>query len=259
MDLGIQGRRAIVCASSKGLGKACALSLAREGVAVFLNGRNEEILVQAAAEISEFAELEPSWVVADLDTASGRAKLLEACPAPDIVVTNNAGPPPGSFEDWTREAWLKALESNLLGQIDILSSVVPGMRERGFGRCVNITSAVVKSPRFGMSLSTTARAGLTAFSKGLARESARDNVTINNLLPQHIDTGRQQFMAERIMKDRGVDFDEARRLQVKAVRARRFGRPEEFGDACAFLCSDQAGYLTGQNILLDGGSYDGLM
>jgi 3-oxoacyl-[acyl-carrier protein] reductase len=198
-------------------------------------------------------------VAGDLDTPRGRAALLDSCPDPDILVTNNAGPAPGTLADWDRAAWLEALEANLLAPVELISAVVAGMRQRRFGRIVNITSAVVKSPRLAMSLSTTARTGLTAFCKGLSREAVADNVTINNLLPQHIDTGRQQDMAQRMMRDRGISFDEARALQLKSVRARRLGRPEEFADACAYLCSAQASFISGQNLQLDGGSYDGLI
>ena len=259
MDLGITGRRAIVCASSRGLGKACAAALAREGCTVVINGRDALRLAAAADDIERASGVRPVAVVADLNTASGRAALLAACPAPDMLVTNNAGPAPGTLADWDRAAWLAALEANMLAPIELISAVIVGMRERRFGRIVNITSAVVKSPRLPMSLSTTARTGLTAFCKGLSREAVADNVTINNLLPQHIDTGRQQEMAERIMRDRGITFDAARALQVKAVRARRLGRPEEFGDACAYLCSAQASFISGQNLQLDGGSYEGLL
>ncbi|RQH04913.1 SDR family oxidoreductase [Paraburkholderia dinghuensis] len=258
MDLGIDGRRAIVCASSRGLGKACALALAREGCEVFINGRDEARLGEAAREIEQATGRRPTLVVADLDTEAGRAALLAACPQPDILVNNNAGPAPGELEQWDHAAWLAALEANLLAPILLMSAVVPGMRARKFGRVVNITSAVVKSPRLGMSLSTTARTGLTAFAKGLSREAVADNVTINNLLPQHIDTDRQEYMARRIMEDRRITFEQARSLQVKSVRARRLGKPEEFGDACAYLCSAQASFISGQNLQLDGGSYDGL-
>ncbi len=259
MDLGLTGRRAIVCASSSGLGKACATALAREGCEVVLNGRDAARLALAADEIEGRVGRRPREAVGDLNTPAGRAALLAACDAPDILVTNNAGPPPGTLGDWDHAAWLAALEANLLAPIELISAVVPGMRRRRFGRIVNITSAVVKSPRLGMSLSTTARTGLTAFCKGLQREVVADNVTINNLLPQHIDTGRQQEMAQRMVRDRGITFDEARALQAKMVRAGRLGRPEELADACAFLCSAQASFISGQNLQVDGGSYDGLI
>jgi len=259
MDLGIAGRRALVCASSRGLGKACAAALVREGCDVVINGRDMVRLESAANDIERLFGRRPRAVAGDLDTPRGRAALLDACPEPDILVTNNAGPAPGALADWDRAAWLEALEANLLAPVELISAVVAGMRQRRFGRIVNITSAVVKSPRLAMSLSTTARTGLTAFCKGLSREAVADNVTINNLLPQHIDTGRQQDMAQRMMRDRGISFDEARALQLKSVRARRLGRPEEFADACAYLCSAQASFISGQNLQLDGGSYDGLI
>jgi 3-oxoacyl-[acyl-carrier protein] reductase len=259
MNFGIEGRRAIVCASSRGLGRACATALAREGVDVVINGRDEQRLVTAAAEIASLVGRRPQIMAADIDTLAGRRALLAACPEPDILVTNNAGPAPGTLADWDLDTWRATLESILLAPVWLMSEVVPGMRARKFGRVVNITSAVVKSPRFGMSLSTTARAGVTAFAKGLSREAVADNVTINNLLPQHIDTGRQQEMAKLMMRDRGISFEEARARQVKSVRAGRLGRPEEFGDTCAFLCSVQAGFICGQNLLVDGGSYDGLI
>ena len=259
MDLGIAGRTALVCASSRGLGLACATALAREGCAVVLNGRDAGRLCAAADAIDSATGRRPRTVVADLNGAEGRDALLAACGPLDILVTNNAGPPPGVLGDWDHAAWSAALESTLLAPIHLISAVVDGMRSRRFGRIVNITSAVVKSPRLGMSLSTTARTGLTAFSKGLQREVVADNVTINNLLPQHIDTGRQVEMAERIARERDVSFDQARMLQARMVRAGRLGRPEEFADACAFLCSAQASFISGQNLQVDGGSYDGLI
>lgn len=259
MDLGLQGRRALVCASSAGLGKACAAALAREGCEVFINGRDAARLQAAADEIAQAHGRRPHTVQADLNSAAGRAALLAACPEPDILVTNNAGPPPGALEDFDHAAWIAALEANLLMPIQLITAVVGGMRQRRFGRIVNITSAVVKSPRLGMSLSTTARTGLTAFCKGLQREVVADNVTINNLLPQHIDTGRQQQMAQRLMAAKGVTLEQARALQATWVRAGRLGRPEELGDACAYLCSVQASFISGQNLQVDGGSYDGLV
>ncbi|MEY2892403.1 MAG: hypothetical protein RJA98_2311 [Pseudomonadota bacterium] len=260
MDLGLSGKQALVCASSRGLGRACAAALAREGCEVVINGRDAAQLAATADEIAQACGgRRPRTVQADLNTTAGRAALLAACTAPDILVTNNAGPAPGTLGDWDHAAWLAALEANLLMPIELISAVVGGMRERRFGRIVNITSAVVKSPRLGMSLSTTARTGLTAFCKGLQREVVADNVTINNLLPQHIDTGRQQQMAERIMRERKVTLEQARALQAKMVRAGRLGRPEELADACAYLCSVQASFISGQNLQVDGGSYDGLI
>ncbi len=259
MDLGISGRTALVCASSRGLGLACATALEREGCEVVLNGRDAVRLGAAADAVESATGRRPRTVVADLNSVAERDALLAACGALDILVTNNAGPPPGVLGDWDHAAWSAALESTLLAPIHLISAVIDGMRSRRFGRIVNITSAVVKSPRLGMSLSTTARTGLTAFSKGLQREVVADNVTINNLLPQHIDTGRQVEMAERIARERKVNFDQARILQARMVRAGRLGRPEEFADACAFLCSAQASFISGQNLQVDGGSYDGLI
>lgn len=259
MDLGLQGRRALVCASSAGLGKACAAALAREGCEVVISGRDAARLRAAADDIEATHGRRPHTVQADLNTTAGRAALLAACAEPDILVTNNAGPPPGTLADFDHAAWIAALEANLLMPIALISAVVGGMRQRRFGRIVNITSAVVKSPRLGMSLSTTARTGLTAFCKGLQREAVADNVTINNLLPQHIDTGRQQQMAQRLMAAKGVTLEQARALQAKMVRAGRLGRPEELGDACAYLCSVQASFISGQNLQVDGGTYDGLI
>lgn len=258
MDLGLAGRRALVCASSSGLGLACATALAREGCEVWLNGRQPERLERARAQLSAGGATVHA-VVADLVTAAGRDALLAACLEPDILVNNNAGPPPGELADWDHAAWIAALEANLLAPLLLVRAVLPGMRARRFGRIVNITSAMVKSPRATMALSTTARTGLTAFCKAMSFEAAADNVTINNLLPERIDTPRQQQMAERMMQREGIGLDEARRRIAMTIAARRMGRPEEFGDACAFLCAAQAGFISGQNLQLDGGSYPGLL
>ncbi|MBN8491535.1 MAG: SDR family oxidoreductase [Burkholderiales bacterium] len=258
MDLGLAGRRALVCASSSGLGLACAAALAREGCEVWINGRQPERLERARAQLSA-GGVTVHAVVADLVTAAGRDALLAACPEPDILVNNNAGPPPGELAEWDHAAWIAALEANLLAPLLLVRAVLPGMRARHFGRIVNITSAMVKSPRATMALSTTARTGLTAFCKAMSFEAAADNVTINNLLPERIDTPRQQQMAERMMQREGIGLDEARRRIAMTIAARRMGRPEEFGDACAFLCSAQAGFISGQNLQLDGGSYPGLL
>lgn len=259
MDLGIAGRTALVCASSTGLGRACASALAREGCQVTINGRDHDRLQTTADQIAEATGRRPDLVVADLDTADGRATLLAASPDPDILVTNNGGPSPGRLDQWDHAAWSAALEANLLAPILLIQSVIPAMRARRFGRVVNITSAMVKTPKLPMALSTTARTGLTAFAKALASEVAGDNVTINNLLPEKFDTDRLRFMTEQVMKARKIDYEEARAFMGKSIPARRFGRPEEFADACAFLCSAQAGYITGQNLQLDGGAYGGLI
>ena len=259
MDLGLTGRTAIVCASSRGLGKACARALAAEGVAVVINGRDAEKLAATAEELRAATGATVTPVVADLNTEDGRAALLAACPEPDILVNNNAGPPPGRFEDWDHAAWLAALEANLLAPVLLIRAVIGGMRARRFGRIVNITSAMVKAPHSLMGLSTAARSALTAVCKGLSREVAADNVTINNLLPERIDTDRQRFMAELRSAMGGITIEAAYAEMAASIAAGRLGTPEEFGAACAFLCSAQAGYVSGQNLQLDGGTYPGLI
>lgn len=259
MDLGIKGRKAIVCASSRGLGEACATALAREGALVVINGRNRENIDECAGRIEKAIGQRPKTAVGDIATDAGRVALIAACPDADILVNNNAGPPPGQFKDWDRDAWLGALDNNMLAPIFMIQALLPGMRQRKFGRIVNITSAMVKSPRGTMGLSTAARTGLTALCKSISHEVAPDNVTINNLLPERIDTGRQRFMAERMMKEQGINMEEARRQISDSISAKRFGLPTEFGDACAFLCSAQSGFISGQNLQLDGGSYEGLI
>ena len=259
MDLGLRSRRALVCASSQGLGLACATALAREGAAVFINGRDAARLAQAAITIEQATGAKVQALLADITTDAGRQILFDQCGALDILVTNNAGPPPGQLADWDHDAWLRALEGNMLAPILLIRGFLPGMRERRFGRIVNITSAMVKSPRAHMALSTSARTGLTAFCKAMSFEAAADNVTINNLLPERIDTPRQAFLAERLVKLHGITLEEARKRITDSVAARRFGRPEEFADACAYLCSAQAGFISGQNLQVDGGSYPGLI
>lgn len=259
MDLDIRGRRALVCASSQGLGLACATALAQEGCTVWLNGRDVTKLEAAAVALRQASGATVHTVAADLNTDAGRETLLAACPTPDILVNNNAGPPPGRLEDWDHAAWLGALEANLIAGVLLIRAVLPGMRERRFGRIVNITSAMVKTPHAAMALSTAARTGLTAVSKALAREAVVDNVTINNLLPERFDTPRQSFMARRMMAEQGITYEEARERIAATLPAGRFGRPEEFGQACAFLCGAHAGFITGQNLQLDGGAYAGLV
>jgi 3-oxoacyl-[acyl-carrier protein] reductase len=259
MDLGIKTRKAIVCASSRGLGEACATALAREGVSVVINGRNQANLDKCAERIETATGHRPKTAFGDITDPDARAQLVAACPDADILVNNNAGPPPGKFEDWDREAWIGALDNNMLAPIFMIQALLPGMRQRRFGRIVNITSAMVKSPRPTMGLSTAARTGLTALCKSISHEVAPDNVTINNLLPERIDTGRQRFMAERMMKEQGITLEEARKQIADTISAKRFGLPGEFADACAFLCSAQAGFISGQNFQLDGGSYHGLI
>ena len=260
MDLQLAGRKAIVCASSQGLGFACAVALAREGVEILINGRDAEKLNRARMNLlKEIPAAVVKPVVADLLSESGRDALVAACPEADIVVNNNAGPPPGRLEEWDRLAWLQAIEANMIAPLMMIRALVPGMRARRFGRIVNITSAMVKSPRYAMALSTAARAGLTAACKAISVEIAADNVTINNLLPERIDTPRQAFMAERMMKAQSITREVARAQIAASIAAKRFGTPEEFGAACAFLCGSQAGFISGQNVQLDGGSYPGLV
>ena len=259
MDLGLNGKWAIVCASSRGLGKACAASLVREGCNVVLNGRTLEDLQAAQEELAALGGGKVEIACGDINTDSGRDTLLAACPQPDILVNNNEGPPPGNYQQWDEAAWQVALQANMLAPVLLIRAVVDGMRERRFGRIVNITSAMVKTPHPAMGLSTAARSGLTAFSKGLSKEVAADNVTINNLLPERFDTDRQAQMAELVSQLKGISLEEARAEQRASIAANRLGEPHEFGDACAFLCSAQAGYISGQNLQLDGGSYAGLV
>lgn len=260
MDLGLTGKTAFVCGSSQGLGLACATALAREGAKVVLNGRDAEKLARVAERLSaDLGGAEVEFVAADLTTEAGRDAILAAYPEVDILVTNNAGPPPGALDDWHEDALLGAMGANFIPAALLIRAYVPGMRARKFGRIVNITSAMVKSPHYMMGLSTSARAALTAMSKAVSREVIADNVTINNLLPERIDTPRQEFMIQRRMKMENIDYDAARKRTAETIAAKRLGRPEEFGDACAFLCAAQSGFISGQNMQLDGGSYDGLI
>lgn len=259
MDLGLSGRRAIVCASSRGLGRACAQALAAEGVDVVINGRDRSRLAATEAEIRKVAIGRVTAVVGDVTTESGRAALLSACPDPDILVNNNAGPSPAQFSVLERGHWMSALESNMVAPLMLIQAVLPTMIARRFGRIVNITSAMVTTPRPHMMLSSGARAGLTAALKGLSLDVARHNVTINNLLPERFDTDRQEQMARATMKRDGIDYAEARARQVASIAARRLGDPAEFGASCAFLCSVHSGFISGQNLHLDGGSYPALI
>lgn len=259
MDLGIAGRKAIVCASSGGLGFACADSLAREGVDVWLNGRDPDRLESAAAELRGRHDVVVTTVVGDIGLEATRDALVASCPQPDMLVNNNGGPTPGRFQDWDREAWIEALDANMLAPVLMIRAVLDGMVERRFGRIVNITSAMVKTPVSAMGLSTGARTGLTSLSKAISRDVVSANVTINNLLPERFDTGRQRQMAELHSRRGGVTIEQAYDKMRESIAAKRLGQPEELGDACAFLCSAQAGYISGQNLQLDGGSYDGLL
>ncbi|MDA0978907.1 MAG: SDR family oxidoreductase [Proteobacteria bacterium] len=259
MDLGLKGKQAIVCASSRGLGKACALSLAGEGADVVINGLHQDRLDAARAEIESLGGGRVTAVLADINTEAGRRELIAACPEADILVNNNEGPPPGQFANWQRKDFEAAIDANFMAPVFMIQALVEGMKARRFGRIVNITSAMVKSPRAPMGLSTSARSALTALCKGLSVEVAPFNVTINNLLPERFDTDRQQFMAELAMKIKGISQEEAVAEIHESIAAKRMGEPAEFGDTCAFLCSAQAGYISGQNLQLDGGSYSGLI
>jgi 3-oxoacyl-[acyl-carrier protein] reductase len=253
MDLGIRGKKAIVCGSSQGLGKGCALALGQAGVSLVINGRNQSLLDETTEEIRTATGVEVTRVVADINTPEGQAALLAACPAPDILINNNGGPPFRDFRDLDRAAMLSGVTMNMVTPIELIQRVIDSMAARGFGRVVNITSITVKMPVAGLDLSSGARAGLTAFLAGVARSVADRNVTINNLLPGYFDTKRlrEGFMASA--KRLGTSEDTIAAQWKASVPARRFGTSSEFGQACAFLCSAHAGYITGQNILMDGG------
>ncbi|MFJ3317633.1 SDR family oxidoreductase [Herbaspirillum huttiense] len=257
MDLGISGRRALVCASSKGLGLACAISLAREGVAVTMTARGAEVLEAAAQQVRAATGATVTTVAGDITTPEGRALALAACPAPDILVTNAGGPKPGDFREWSREDWIAAIDVNMLTPIELIKATVDGMMQRGFGRIVNITSGAVKAPIDILGLSNGARSGLTGFVAGLARTTVAHNVTINNLLPGPFETERLLTTAAASARGSGKSAEEVLAARRAANPARRFGQPAEFGDACAWLCSAQAGFVTGQNLLMDGGAYPG--
>ncbi len=257
MDLGIRGRTALVCAASKGLGKGCAIALAKEGVHVVITARGREALEAAAVEIRAQTGVKVTAVAGDITTAEGRAQALAACPNPDILVNNAGGPPPGDFRDWSREHWLKAIDANMLTPIELIKATVDGMIERRFGRIVNITSSAVKAPIAELGLSNGARSGLTGFIAGLARKTAAHNVTINNLLPGRFWTDRLRATTEHNAKRQGKSTEEAKQALERTIPAGRFGTAEEFGDYCAFLCSARASYVTAQNVLIDGGMYPG--
>lgn len=255
MDLGIAGRKAIVCASSQGLGRGCAMALAQAGVSVVINGRDAALLEATVADIRAATGADVTPVLADVNTAEGQAALLAACPAPDILVNNNGGPPFRDFRQLDREAILAGVSMNMVVPIELIQRVLDGMTGRGFGRIVNITSLSVKMPVPGLDLSSGARAGLTAFVSGIARTVADRNVTINNLLPGYFDTKRMRGGITAASQRGGISETEAEEQLRTKVPAKRFGSPEEFGNACAFLCSAHAGYITGQSLLLDGGLY----
>jgi len=257
MDLGIRGRTALVCAASKGLGKGCAMALAREGVNLVITARGKEALEATASEIRSTFNVNVQTVAGDITTSEGRAAALKAAPAPDILVNNAGGPPPGDFREWDRDAWVKALDANMITPILLIRAVVDAMIARKFGRVVNITSGAVKAPIPELGLSNGARTGLHGFIAGLSRTTVRHNVTINNLLPGPFETDRLRSNLEFNAKKLGRTAAELRKVRTEANPAGRFGTIEEFGDACAYLCSAQAGFITGQNLLMDGGHYPG--
>jgi len=259
MDLGIRGRTALVCAASKGLGKGCAMSLAREGVNLVITARGEEAVQATAKEIKNLFGTNVTPVVGDITTPAGRDAALKACPSPDIVVNNAGGPPPGDFRSWEREDWVKALDANMIAPILLIRAVIDGMIARRFGRIVNITSGAVKMPIAELGLSNGARTGLTGFIAGLSRTTVQHNVTINNLLPGPFDTDRLRSTIEFNAKRLGKTPAEVAKARAEGNPAKRFGTIEEFGDACAYLCSAQAGYITGQNLLMDGGAFPGTL
>lgn len=257
MDMGIAGRTALVCAASKGLGRGCAEALAAEGVNLVIVARTQATLDATAADIRAKYGVDVKALACDITTPDGHAAALAACPAPDILVNNAGGPPPGDFRDFTRDDWIRALDANMLTPIELIKATLDGMIDRGFGRIVNITSSSVKAPIDVLGLSNGARSGLTGFVAGVARKIAATGVTINNLLPGTFDTDRIADTLAAQAKAQNISLDEARARRAKALPAGRFGTPDEFGRACAFLCSAHAGYITGQNWLIDGGAYPG--
>ena len=257
MDLGIRGKSALVCGASKGLGRACAISLAREGCLVTIVARDAKQLNKTAEEMRLSTGASITAVAADITTADGRVAALIACPNPDILVTNAGGPPPGDFRQWSRDDWIRALDANMLTPIELIKATVDGMIARKFGRIVNITSSSVKEPIKILGLSNGARSGLTGFVAGLARTTVSHNVTINNLLPGNFATDRIKSTFASRAAASGITFEAALAERIKAIPAGRLGDPPEFGDACAYLCSAQASYITGQNFLIDGGAYPG--
>jgi 3-oxoacyl-[acyl-carrier protein] reductase len=258
MDFGLKGKWALVCAASKGLGKGCAKALVEEGVNVVITARGAEALEATAAELRALGRAEVRTVAGDITTPEGRSAALAACPQVDILVNNAGGPPPGDFRNWDREVWIKALDANMLTPIELIKATVDAMAARGYGRVVNITSGAVKAPIDVLGLSNGARSGLTGFVAGLARSNiAARGVTINGLLPGAFDTDRLRATMQGAAQKSGQPLDAVMAKRAAAIPAQRFGTADEFGAVCAFLCSVQAGYLTGQNILLDGGAYPG--
>ena len=259
MDMGIRGKTALVCAASKGLGRACVMALAQEGVNVVITARGKEALEATAADIRSATGVTVTTVAGDITTPEGRKAALAAAPQFDILINNAGGPAPGDFRDWDRDIWIKALDANMLTPIELIKATVDGMIARKFGRIVNITSGAVKAPIEILGLSNGARAGLTGFVAGIARKTVINNVTINGLLPGPFDTDRLRGTAKGEAEKRKLDVEHVLAERAKLNPAGRFGTPEEFGEACAFLCSAKAGFITGQNILLDGGAFPGTL
>ncbi|HXP77803.1 MAG TPA: SDR family oxidoreductase [Stellaceae bacterium] len=257
MDFGIRGKTALVCAASKGLGKGCAMALAAEGANLVILARGKPALEATADEIRRKTGVTVTALAADITTPEGKTLALKACPNPDILVNNAGGPPPGDFREWNRDIWIKALDANMLTPIELIRQTVDGMIQRRFGRIVNITSSAVKAPLDILGLSNGARSGLTGFIAGLSRKTIKFNVTINNLLPGAIETDRLAANFEATAKNRNISVDQARSERVASIPAGRFGTIDDFGAMCAFLCSQQASYITGQNWLCDGGLYPG--
>lgn len=255
MDLGISGRRAIVCASSKGLGRACAMALAEAGCQITLNGRDNDLLKSTAAEIQSKYGVPVDFVQGDISDEKTQNSIFEKCPAPDILVNNNGGPPPTDFRKLDRPAILTGVVQNMVTPIELIQRAIDGMVQRGFGRIINITSASVRTPISGLDLSSGARAGLTAFLAGVARDVAHANVTINAILPGMFDTDRIKSNFERMATLKNASLEDIRNERVNSIPAKRLGSADEFGKLCAFLASGHAGYITGQNILIDGGAF----
>jgi 3-oxoacyl-[acyl-carrier protein] reductase len=257
VDLGIAGRKALLNGASRGLGKACAVALAQEGADVTIVARTRDVLERTCDEIRATTGADVVPVVGDITTEAGRKAAITACPAPDIMLNNADGPLPGDFRHWTRDDWIGALDAMMLGPIEMIRLTVDGMIGRGFGRIINIVSRSVKVPQLELGLSNGARSGLVGFVGGLARQTVAHNVTINNLLPGIFDSDAQRRHIEGMLEESGKTFDEIWRARAAANPAKRYGHPAELGAYCAFLCSEHAGYVTGQNILVDGGSYPG--
>jgi 3-oxoacyl-[acyl-carrier protein] reductase len=257
VDLGIRGKNALVCGASRGLGKACAFALAREGVELTIVARTRDVLERTGAEISQAAGVKVTAVAGDLTTPDGRAAAVAACPQPDILINNSQGPLPGNFRQWSRTDWIAALDDMMLGPIEMMRLTVDGMMARGFGRIVNIVSRSVRVPQLELGLSNGARSGLVGFAGGVARQTAAHNVTINNLLPGIFDSDAQHRHIRGMIEGTHKTYEQAFRERAEASTARRYGDPAELGAFCAFLCSAHAGYMTGQSLLIDGGSYPG--